>query len=111
MTDEKEVADFQKRLKREKLISDLKIGLARPFNAPKQAKMSLQEVKEKFGLPRTLATPYAEKTMRNVLAQDSSYGGYDLMWNGLTTHAVFEGQFPMSGFVGYPVLQNISGGF
>lgn len=107
-TDKELQENFQKRLKREKMISDLRTGLARPFSAPKSPKMSLKEVEARFGLPQTLATPYVEKSKQAGMAQDSAYGGYNLMWNGLTNHAALEGQFPMTGFVGYPVLQNIS---
>lgn len=108
-TDEKEIADFQKRVKREEMKSALMAGLSKPVSDPQKTKLTLSEIKERYGLPKTLATPYAEKTKEKArMAQDSAYGGYNLMWNGLTTHAALEGQFPMTGFVGYPVLQNIS---
>ena len=109
MTDsDKETADFQKRVKRQELLDNLRMGLNRPVTNYGESKRSLDEIKRDYGLPETLATQYAKKTIAEGMAQDSAYGGYDLLWNGLTAHAAFEGQYPMTGFVGYPVLQNIS---
>jgi len=101
---EKELQEnFQKRVNREKVKQALALGLNRQIQKPKLAQLTKEEIERRFGLPETLATKYKAQ-----LAQDDIFGGYGLMWNGLVAHAVAEGQFPMTGFVGYPALQQIS---
>ena len=64
------------------------------------------DIRRLYGLPVSLAQPPLESEER--LAQDSAFGGFGMVWESLTQHAADLGQYPMTTFVGYGVLQQIA---
>ena len=67
---------------------------------------SIEKVKEAFSLPVTLGASEDER-----LAMDEAFdcaGGYGAIYQSLTSHAFDLGQYPMTSFVGYAVLQQIA---
>lgn len=67
---------------------------------------SVEAVKKAFSLPVSLGT-----NEENRLAMDEAFdsaGGYGAIYESLTSHAYDLGQYPMTSFVGYGVLQQIA---
>lgn len=67
---------------------------------------TLEDVKRAFSLPVTLGAPKVEREKLD-LAFDS-IGGFQAISDSLAQHATELGQFPMTSFVGYGVLQQIA---
>lgn len=67
------------------------------------------DIRRMYSLPVTNAKPQEETETR--LAMDSAFGdmgGFGTVWESLTQHAADLGQFPVTTFVGYGVLQQIA---
>lgn len=67
---------------------------------------SVEKVKRAFSLPVTNGAN-ADERMAMDAAFDSA-GGYETIYQSLTNHAFDLGQYPMTSFVGYGVLQQIA---
>lgn len=74
-----------------------------PIPAPARAWKSVDDIRRAYAVPATFG---ASKDVR--LAQDSSFGGYDVLYESLVQHAEEHGQYPMGGFLGYGVLEQIA---
>lgn len=68
---------------------------------------SLKEVKEAFSLPVTMSGLNQEQRNNLNMAFDSA-GGFNAIYESLTQHAYDLGQYPITSFVGYGVLQQIA---
>ena len=97
-----EVKNVTEEKKRRVDLFDLAGQLNAPVNSLQKPYMSVEELKKNFGAPVTLANNKKERDRIN------DGFAFDTMFDSLTQHAITEGQFPMSGFVGYAVLQQIS---
>lgn len=67
---------------------------------------TLEDVRRAFSLPVSLGAPKAEREKMD-LAFDAA-GGFQAISDSLMQHAYDLGQFPMTSFVGYGVLQQIA---
>ena len=74
---------------------DIAVQLSRPINSNTPEYISVETLKKQFGTP---VTNVNHKKSDNPLA-------YDEYYQSLTEHAAHEGQFPLTSFVGYPVLE------
>ena len=101
MAEEKENAPQEK--KKQIDYDALSWGLNAPVNTEINEFISVDDVRKKFGLP---VTQGMDKDTR--LGMDKNNVAFDTMFQSLTQHAIQEGQYPMSGFVGYAVLQQIA---
>lgn len=76
------------------------------------AVQSADDARRVFGLPVTLASVVSETEDRSAMpegmAADSLDPLFSTMYQSLTGHATAMGQFPMTSFVGYGVLQQIA---
>lgn len=81
---------------------DIAGQLNAPVNSLQKSYTSVEDLRKNFGLPVSLGS---NKKQRDDF--DKGFA-FDAMFDSLTQHAISEGQFPMSGFVGYAVLQQIS---
>lgn len=77
---------------------DIAVQLSRPINSNTPEYISVEALKKQFGTP---VTNVNHKKSDNPLA-------YDEYYQSLTEHAAHEGQFPLTSFVGYPVLEQIA---
>ena len=68
---------------------------------------SLKDVKEAFALPVTMSGLNQEQRNNLNMAFDSA-GGFNAIYESLTQHAYDLGQYPITSFVGYGVLQQIA---
>lgn len=68
---------------------------------------SLKDVKEAFSLPVTMSGLNQEQRNNLNMAFDSA-GGFNAIYESLTQHAYDLGQYPITSFVGYGVLQQIA---
>lgn len=68
---------------------------------------SLEEVKKAFSLPVTMSGLNQEQRNNLNMAFDSA-GGFNAIYESLTQHAYDLGQYPITSFVGYGVLQQIA---
>lgn len=85
-------------------IEDTLNALRQPAEKIAQSFASVEDVKKAFSLPVTLGLNTDDR-----LAMDSAFScGYDQMFSSLTQHGADLGQYPMTGFVGYGVLQQIA---
>ena len=94
---------------------DLLAALKQPPQ-PKQALInSIEDVKRLFSIPQTMG--YAgmheldsdDPEINPQLAADSAMSvGYDQIYQSLVQHGMDMGQYPMTSFVGYGVLQQIA---
>lgn len=95
--------------KNEKVTTAMKRALDEatyPYVEPRTG-VDLSRVRNLCGLPKTLATAFVDKESKESqrLAQDD---GASVFHSSLTQHAMDLGQFPMTSFVGYGVLQQIA---
>ena len=72
-----------------------------------QAFESLEKVKQAFSLPVTMSGLSKEERHDLNMAFDSA-GGFSAIYESLTQHAYDLGQYPITSFVGYGVLQQIA---
>lgn len=86
-------------------MGDIQTALRIPPRAIK-AFETLKDVKERFSLPVTLGAPKKEREALD-LAFDS-IGGFDTIHSSLLQHAFDMGEFPVTTFLGYGVLQQIA---
>lgn len=68
---------------------------------------SIETVKKAFSLPITMSGLTAEQRESMNMAFDSA-GGFNTIYESLTQHAYDLGQYPLTSFVGYGVLQQIA---
>lgn len=68
---------------------------------------NLETVKQAFSLPITMSGLSKEERDSMNLAFDSA-GGFNTIYESLTQHAYDLGQYPLTSFVGYGVLQQIA---
>ena len=101
MAEEKENSPQEK--KKQVDYDALSWSLNAPVNTEIKEFISVDDVRKKFGLP---VTQGMDKDTR--LGMDKNNVAFDTMFQSLTQHAIQEGQYPMSGFVGYAVLQQIA---
>lgn len=92
----------KKKLTADALRQELVFLPARTLDAFK----SVGAVKKAFGLPATLGTG-AKERKRLDMAFDSA-GGFNAIFESMAQHAAELGQFPITSFVGYGVLQQIA---
>lgn len=74
-----------------------------PVPSPVSAWNSVDDIRKAYAVPASFG---ASKDVR--LAQDSTFGGYDILYESLVQHAADHGQYPMGGFLGYAVLEQIA---
>lgn len=67
---------------------------------------STEEIKRAFSLPVTLGAPQEEREKLNMAFD--SIGGYDAIYSSLQQHSVEMGQYPLTSFIGYGMLQQIA---
>lgn len=68
---------------------------------------NLRSVKKEFALPITMSGISKEEYKEMNMAFDSA-GGFNTIYESLTQHAYDLGQYPITSFVGYGVLQQIA---
>lgn len=68
---------------------------------------NLRSVKKEFALPITMSGISKEEYKEMNMAFDSA-GGFNAIYESLTQHAYDLGQYPITSFVGYGVLQQIA---
>ena len=68
---------------------------------------NLRSVKKEFALPITMSGVSKEEYKEMNMAFDSA-GGFNTIYESLTQHAYDLGQYPITSFVGYGVLQQIA---
>ena len=68
---------------------------------------NLRSVKKEFALPITKSGVSKEDNKEMNMAFDSA-GGFNTIYESLTQHAYDLGQYPITSFVGYGVLQQIA---
>lgn len=68
---------------------------------------NLRSVKKEFALPITMSGISKEEYKEMNMAFDSA-GGFNTIYESLTIHAYDLGQYPITSFVGYGVLQQIA---
>ncbi len=90
-------------IERQKITNWIAEGLSVP---PRMAGAynSIDDVREAFAPPVTLV---GEEARNKVSVAFDNAGGYEAIFNSLTQHAMAMGQYPMAGFLGYPVLESI----
>lgn len=72
--------------------------------------LTLDDIKERFSIPQTLGAPRDirdDERERFNMTFDSA-GGFEQLHATLSGHLADLGQFPVAGFVGYGVLQNLA---
>ena len=72
-----------------------------------KALTNLRAVKKEFGLPATMSGVTAKERQTLNMAFDSA-GGFNAIYESMTLHAAELGQYPITSFVGYGVLQQIA---
>ena len=72
-----------------------------------KALTNLRAVKKEFGLPATMSGVTAKERQTLNMAFDSA-GGFNAIYESMAMHATELGQFPITSFVGYGVLQQIA---
>lgn len=72
-----------------------------------KALTNLRAVKKEFGLPATMSGVTAQERKELNMAFDSA-GGFNAIYESMTLHAAELGQYPITSFVGYGVLQQIA---
>ena len=72
-----------------------------------KALTNLRAVKKEFGLPATMSGVTAKERQSLNMAFDSA-GGFNAIYESMTLHAAELGQYPITSFVGYGVLQQIA---
>lgn len=72
-----------------------------------KALTNLRAVKKEFGLPATMSGVTAKERQTLNMAFDSA-GGFTAIYESMTLHAAELGQYPITSFVGYGVLQQIA---
>lgn len=76
---------------------------------PQKKVISEIEAAKLFVPPVTISSSKKEQEDPVKLAKDSAFaGGFNAFFDSLTSHAMDLGQFPMTSFVGYGVLQQIA---
>ena len=73
----------------------------------KRKDWTLEDVKKEFALPVTMSGVSAAERLAQDAAFDSA-GGFDCIFQSLTSHAYEMGQYPITSFVGYGALQQIA---
>lgn len=85
---------------------DLRRELATPFKRDESNRFnSVEDLIKAYAPPVTLANSGRGDNQRMGA---SDWGGYTTYYESLTEHAAELGQFPLTAFVGYGVLQNIA---
>lgn len=69
---------------------------------------SLKDVKKHFAPPLTLGYPKGGNDREKLTEACDRAGYYDAIYNTLTQHASDLGQYPVTSFIGYGVLQQIA---
>lgn len=72
-----------------------------------KALTNLRAVKKEFGLPATMSGVTTQERKELNMAFDSA-GGFNAIYESITLHAAELGQYPITSFVGYGVLQQIA---
>lgn len=72
-----------------------------------KALTNLRAVKKEFGLPATMSGVTTQERKELNMAFDSA-GGFNAIYESMTLHAAELGQYPITSFVGYGVLQQIA---
>lgn len=72
-----------------------------------KALTNLRAVKKEFGLPATMSGVTTQERRTLNMAFDSA-GGFNAIYESMTLHAAELGQYPITSFVGYGVLQQIA---
>ena len=72
-----------------------------------KALTNLRAVKKEFGLPATMSGVTTQERRTLNMAFDSA-GGFNAIYESMAMHATELGQFPITSFVGYGVLQQIA---
>lgn len=72
-----------------------------------KALTNLRAVRKEFGLPATMSGVTAKERQTLNMAFDSA-GGFNAIYESMTLHAAELGQYPITSFVGYGVLQQIA---
>ena len=89
-----------------KLNEDAINGLNTNFEG-KKTMLSIEDVRKTFSLPRTLG--FEGVSAEDRLAMDGAFDmGYNQIYESLISHGVDLGQYPLTSFIGYGALQQIS---
>ena len=91
-------------------IAELRAALNAPVGSNVSGFVSVDEIRVKnskdcrrfFGLPASLGMSKEEREKLN------DGFAWDTIYESLTEHAILEGQYPLSSFIGYGVLQQIA---
>lgn len=79
-----------------------------PYVPPSQT-VTQSDLENLFAPPISLGIPKEERKTPSEFASDSAFaGGFNAFYESLTAHAINLGQYPMTSFVGYGVLQQIA---
>lgn len=68
--------------------------------------ITLEDIKERYSLPVTNGAPEEERERLNMAFDHA--GGFDMIYNSLQGHTAALGQTPLTMFLGYGMLQQIS---
>lgn len=96
------------RAQRERAIQSMSAGTMLIPPRTCEVLRSLDDVKKHFAPPLTLGYPKDGKEREKLAEACDRAGYYDAIYNTLTQHASDLGQYPVTSFIGYGVLQQIA---
>lgn len=100
----------QQKAERRVAIEDVLAELRQPVTPQAQKIRNLADVKRLFSLPATLGTKgIKDSEPDSRLALDHAFAaGFEQIYQSLVQHGTDLGQYPMTSFIGYGVLQQIA---